>query len=78
MNYVLYTKENCPLCEMAKNLLKSRNVQYHELMIGRDITREQVIREFPHARMAPIIMKDGQEINMKILQLTLESNDHVS
>lgn len=60
MNVELYTKESCPNCESTKQLLTSRNVEYHEIVVGKDISREATIAKFPAAKVVPIIVVDGQ------------------
>ena len=35
---VIYSKPNCPYCEMAKNLMKRKNVCFTEMVIGKDTT----------------------------------------
>jgi glutaredoxin len=49
----------CPQCEHAKTLLRRYNVPFKEYVIGVDITRDQVIEDYPYLRTAPIIIKDG-------------------
>jgi len=39
---IIYTKENCPYCELAKELIKSENIEYEERDIYADI---QAVRE---------------------------------
>jgi len=39
---LIYTKDNCPYCELAKELLKSQNVDFEERDIYEDA---QVVRE---------------------------------
>lgn len=62
MNAVVYTKDNCPHCVQAKTLLSNRGVEYTEVNIGRDITREEFFSLFPEARTVPQIILDGKHI----------------
>jgi thioredoxin reductase (NADPH) len=41
MGYTIFTKDNCPWCVKAKDLLKSHNVEYDEIHIPNDLTREE-------------------------------------
>lgn len=59
MQATVYSKIACPQCDAAKQLLKSRNISFYELLIGRDVTREEVIEQFPNVRQVPIILVDG-------------------
>jgi glutaredoxin len=58
----VYTKEECPLCETAKKLLKEKNVPFQELVIGKDVTREEVLAKFPGVKNAPVVSIDGRMI----------------
>ena len=42
---IIYSKPLCPYCEMAKKLLKEKNVTYKELTIGIDISKEKAFEE---------------------------------
>lgn len=71
----VYTKEGCPACVRAKKLLENNNYIYTEIMIGRDITREDVLSKFPGAKTAPIILvNDNQVAGAEELQLLIENN----
>ncbi len=43
MEVVVYSKDNCPYCVMAKQLLKKSNIDFTEKLIGVDVTREQLL-----------------------------------
>lgn len=58
----LYTKPDCPLCETAKRMLNEKHLTFHEIVIGRDITRDEVLEKFPEARVAPVISIDGRMV----------------
>ena len=47
MTYKIYTKENCPWCVKAKQLLNSVGVEYEELKLGVDFTREDLQKLLP-------------------------------
>lgn len=59
MKAIIYTKDHCPYCEMAKALLKSRNIHYEERKIGQGYTREQLLEVVPGARTVPQIFLDN-------------------
>jgi glutaredoxin len=42
MIYKLYTKENCPWCVKAKELLNSVGLQYEELHYDKDFTKDDL------------------------------------
>lgn len=75
MHAVIYTKDNCPYCVRAKNLMSSRNISYDEKIIalnGPDArhltehqswtTREELLEAAPAARTVPQIWLDGVHI----------------
>jgi glutaredoxin len=39
--YTVYSTPTCSWCIRAKDLLKSKNLEYEEIMVGRDITPEE-------------------------------------
>lgn len=52
---IIWTKDNCPYCVQAKELLIKHNIQYEERKIGVDYTKEQLLEEVPNARTVPQI-----------------------
>lgn len=58
MMYKVYTKPDCPYCVKAKSLLKMNGLEFTEVKIGTDVTREFVMENFPSMRSVPIITKD--------------------
>tara|TARA_B100001287_G_scaffold266883_1_gene261302 strand:+ start:418 stop:663 length:246 start_codon:yes stop_codon:yes gene_type:complete len=59
---IVYSKEICPYCDMAKNLLKSKGIQFEEKVVGVNFTREQLLEAVPNARTVPQIVLDGKLI----------------
>jgi glutaredoxin len=53
---VIYSKDNCPWCDRAKELMNSKGDQYDEIKIGRDITRDEFMEQFPNVRTVPYII----------------------
>lgn len=51
----LYTKDNCPFCTNAKTLFKNKGIEYTEIKIGKDITREEFLEVLPDAKTVPQI-----------------------
>lgn len=60
--YTVYTKQNCPYCDMAKNLLESKGIPFETQMIGVDISRDEILLKFPSMRTVPIIVDDNGEL----------------
>jgi glutaredoxin 3 len=60
----LYTKPGCPWCVKAKELLKTKGVAYHEIMIDNasgDMTREEFINLFPSIKSLPYILDENSK-----------------
>ena len=50
---ILYSKENCPACVLLKGQFIREKTPYKEIMIGKDITREEFMAKFPGVRTVP-------------------------
>jgi glutaredoxin 3 len=62
---VLYSKDSCPWCDRAKELLQSKNIAYTELKFNVDFTREQLAEKLPdkaNRLTLPQIFIDGENI----------------
>ena len=62
MKAIIWSKDSCPFCDQAKNLLKLKGIEYEERNISRDWTREQLLEAVPNARTVPQIFLDEQLI----------------
>ena len=58
----IWSKNACPFCDQAKNLLKSRGIEFEERNVSTDWTREQLLEAVPNARTLPQIFLDEQLI----------------
>jgi glutaredoxin 3 len=58
MNIVIYTKEKCPNCTSAKQLLKSKGLMYVEMDIE---AHPEVLEDLP-VRQMPQIFINGQRV----------------
>jgi len=59
---IVWSKDHCPFCDQAKNLLRVRNIEYEERNINHGWTREQLLEAVPSARTVPQIFLDDQYI----------------
>lgn len=58
---VIWSKNNCPYCEMAKKLLKQKGVEYEERNINAGVwTKEDLLNSNPQARTMPQIFFDDE------------------
>jgi len=58
----IYGKDNCPYCDMAKNLCEQKGLDYEYKQLGTDFDRDEMLSTFPGARTFPQIILDGQKI----------------
>lgn len=59
---IVYSKEVCPYCDMAKTLLKNKGIEFEEKTVGVNFTREELLEAVPNARSVPQIVLDGKLI----------------
>jgi len=62
MKVEIYSKPQCPYCDMAKKLAESKGHELTYRMLDEDFTREQLFEVFPTARTFPQIIVDGEKI----------------
>jgi glutaredoxin-related protein len=58
MKAVVWSKDNCPFCDQAKNLLKMKGIEFEERNVTKDWTKEQLLEAVPGARTVPQIFLD--------------------
>jgi glutaredoxin 3 len=57
---VIYSKENCQFCDIAKNWFTNNSLEYTEHKVGvNGFTREDLLTAVPTARTVPQIVIDG-------------------
>lgn len=61
-NIIVYSKDNCPACTQAKNLLLYKGKTFTEVKLGVDMTREDFVSLFPDVKTVPLIIVDGVQI----------------
>jgi glutaredoxin 3 len=62
MKAIVWSKDSCPFCDQAKNLLKLKGIEFEEKRIGHGFTREDLLEAVPTARTVPQIFLDGELI----------------
>jgi glutaredoxin len=55
----VYSKNNCPFCVQAKNLLKLKNINFEEINIEENAQAKEFVLSEGH-RTVPQIYKDGK------------------
>lgn len=62
MNFTIYTKANCPNCVSAKQLLKSKGLEYSEVDLDDLEKRAAFCQAYPDVRLMPQIFINGQRV----------------
>lgn len=62
MKAVIWSKDNCSFCDMAKTLLNTKSIEYEERKIGYGWSKEQLLESVPTARSVPQIFLDNEYI----------------
>ena len=62
MKAVVWSKDSCPFCDQAKNLLKMKGIEFEEKKIGHGFTKEDLLEAVPTARTVPQIFLDEELI----------------
>ncbi len=59
---IVYTKDNCPYCNLAKQLLNARHVAFEEVRIDLDEQKRDEMIRLSNRRTVPQIFINGQSI----------------
>lgn len=59
---VIYTKQNCPYCHLAKELLSARQIPYEEIRIDLDDNKRDEMIRLSNKRTVPQIFINDQPI----------------
>jgi glutaredoxin len=59
--YTIYTKEDCNYCDNLKKLLDVQKIEWHDIQIGRDISRDDFLKTFPEVKKVPLVI-DGDKL----------------
>ena len=63
MSVVVWSKENCFYCHMAKGLLEREGIEFEERDIeGGEWTRADMLASVPSATTVPQILFDGEHV----------------
>lgn len=62
MTIEIYSKDNCPYCDKAKNLLEMKSIDFMELKLDKDFSRDEILEWFPGVKTFPIIVVDKKHI----------------
>mgnify|MGYP001378805895 FL=1 len=62
MDVIVYSKPACGYCVMAKNLLKSKGIEYEERYLDNPTAIKDFIAEHPTKRTMPQIWIDDEHV----------------
>ena len=62
MKAVVWSKPACPYCDKAKNLLKTKGIDYEEKNIAEGYKIQDLLELVPNARTMPQIWLDEEHI----------------
>lgn len=64
MKIDVYTRYEppCSYCMATKASLHSKNMEFNEFVVGKDLSTDELREKFPLARTLPVIMVDGKYI----------------
>jgi glutaredoxin len=60
MNIEIITREGCAFCVRGKKVLQEAGFPFTETEIGKDITRDDVLKKYPDAKLLPLFILDGK------------------
>ncbi len=58
----IYGKEQCPYCDMAKNLAEQKGLEYEYKQLGIHFELHELLEKAPTARTFPQIFINGENI----------------
>ena len=59
---IVYTKESCPYCVMAKDLLNERHIPFEEIRVDLDDAKREEMMRLSNRRTVPQIFINDQSI----------------
>ena len=62
LNITIYTKDDCPNCLIAKQILTAANLEYIDVDIMRGSRLQNFLAEYPDARQMPQIFINDQRV----------------
>jgi len=78
MKAIVWSKEQCPYCDMSKQLLTTKGIEFEEKKIGSGYTKEDLLNAVPTARSVPQIFLDDKLIGgFKELQEYLTAQESI-
>lgn len=61
-NVIIYSKDNCPYCRMAKDLLNARHIAFEEIRVDLDNSKLEEMIKRSNKRTVPQIFINDESI----------------
>ena len=62
MDIIIYTTSGCIYCNKIKELMKRADVEFTQILVGKDISLEEFKMKYPFAQGFPYTIIDEKEI----------------
>lgn len=62
MKAIVWSRNECPYCVQAKQLLSIKGIEYEEKKIGEGYSKEDLLESVPDAKTLPQIFLDGKYV----------------
>ena len=62
MNFIVYTKDNCPYCYKVKQVLELTGTKFSSFNLNEDFTREEFYDKFGEGSTFPQVVCDDEKI----------------
>ena len=62
MKAVVWSKDNCPYCSQAKDLLESKGIEFEERKLGSGWSTDDLFQAVPGARSVPQIFLNEEYV----------------
>lgn len=62
MEIIIYKISGCTYCVKAEELMQRANLEYSSVMVGKDITQDELKQKYPNVISFPLIVIDDQII----------------
>ena len=62
MNYIVYSKDNCPYCYKVKQVLEMTGSNFKSYTLGEDFTREEFYAKFGEESTFPQVVFKGKKL----------------
>lgn len=62
MEITIYTIPGCSYCTHVKELMRRADLPYQHFLVGKDITKADLLKNYPLAQGFPYVIIDGEPV----------------